>query len=294
MPLLGGRGFPTKMARLSDTSYFYYTLTVPDNIRVSYAYLPNDLNNYDDVKNNEQSLQIFFKMWAALISDPFNSNRITLKTGNQRVQISISILEMPLAPSQYWSQQRSSVPRGQLTKYTVDSTILKSKRDYWIYLPPAYNKTTHYPLLMVFDGQFYYESGISLPTIVDNLIYEQKIPPIIIVLIDSIGFHERSTDLRCSESFLQFATNELLPEINTKYSVSHEPLDTILMGASLGGLFSLYASLVRPDLFGKVLSQSDGDDIIAELIQVSSVYPRKIYLDIGSLENDERIQKLDK
>src|SRR5579864_4627374 len=56
-PLLGGRGFPTKMLRLSDTSYFYYTLTVPDNIRVSYAYLPNDLNNYDDVNNNEQSLQ---------------------------------------------------------------------------------------------------------------------------------------------------------------------------------------------------------------------------------------------
>lgn len=77
--LLGGRGFPSKMTRLGDSNYFYFTLVAPDNIRVSYAYLPNDPNNYDDVKNNEQSLQIFFKMWAALIPDPFNSKRITLK-----------------------------------------------------------------------------------------------------------------------------------------------------------------------------------------------------------------------
>src|SRR5579871_3149657 len=70
-PLLGGRGFPHKMIKLSDTNYFYYSSVVPDNIRVSYAFLPNDLNNYDEVENNERAIQIFIKMWAELIPDPF-------------------------------------------------------------------------------------------------------------------------------------------------------------------------------------------------------------------------------
>jgi enterochelin esterase-like enzyme len=146
-------------------------------------------------------------------------------------------------------------------------------------------------LLIVFDGQFYHESGISLPTIVDNLIDKQKIPPMIVVFIDSISFLERSTDLKCSERFLEFMTSELLPLLNSIYSISTNPMDKILMGASLGGLFSLYASLMRPDLFGKVLSQSDGDNIISELIKKNKVYPRKVYLDIGSLENAASIQK---
>lgn len=284
-PLLGGRGFPHKMTRLGNTNFFYSTLVVPDNIRVSYAFLPNDPTNYDEAYNNEQFIQKFINMWSTLIPDSYNLKKIILKTGKPKVQITNSILEMPFAPSQYWGQKKISVPNGQVTKFSKVSDILQSQRDYWIYLPPSYDKNIHYPLLIVFDGQLYYESGIPLPTIIDNLIYEQKIPPIIVLLIDSIGFYERAIDLRCSEIFLEFITHELLPEISSKYTISNDRLDKILMGASLGGLFSLYTSLKCPDLFGKVLSQSDGDNIISELIQSDQTYPLKIYLDIGSLEN---------
>lgn len=290
-PLLGGRGFPHKMTRLGNTNYFYYTLIVPDNIRVSYAFLPNDTTNYDEPQNNEQFIQKFINMVSALIPDSYNLKKIILKTGKPKVQIIISILEMPFAPSQYWSQKKISVPNGQVTKFSIDSDILQTERDYWIYLPPSYDKNMHYPLLIVFDGQLYYESGIPLPTIIDNLIYEQKTPPIIVLLIDSIGFYERAIDLKCSEIFLKFVTHELLPEINLKYSISNDRLDKILMGASLGGLFSLYTSLKCPDLVGKVLSQSDGDNIISKFICRDQKYPLKIYLDIGSLENAAIIQK---
>lgn len=187
--------------------------------------------------------------------------------------------------------KKLTASNGQLTKFSINSDILQSQRDYWIYLPPSYDKNTHHSLLIVFDGQFYYESGIPLPTIIDNLINEQKIPSIIVVFIDSIGFYERMIDLKCSEIFLQFITLELLPEINSKYSISNNRLDKTLMGASLGGLFSLYASLKHPNLFGKVLSQSDGDNIISQLIQSDQAYPLKIYLNIGSLENAATIQK---
>jgi enterochelin esterase family protein len=230
-------------------------------------------------------------MWSALIPDSYNPNKIILKTGKPRVQITTSILEMSFAPSQYWSQKKLTVPNGQLTKFSIDSDILQSQRDYWIYLPTSYDKNVCHPLLIVFDGQFYYESGIPLPTIIDKLIDEKKIPPIIVVFIDSIGFYERMIDLKCSQLFLHFITLELLPEINSKYSISNNRLDKALMGASLGGLFSLYASLKHPDLFGKVLSQSDGDNSISQLIQGDQAYPLKIYLDIGSLENASTIQK---
>jgi enterochelin esterase-like enzyme len=276
--------FPKTMARLGNTNYFYYTLVAPDSIRVSYAFLPNILSNYINIQSDEERTKKFTDMLSALIPDRYNSNKIILKTGEPRITITTSILEMSSAPSKYWSQKKLSVPSGELENRNIDSHILQAQRDYWVYLPPVYDKRHSYPLLIVFDGQLYSDSGIPLPTIVDNLIYEKKILPIIIVFIDSVGFHRRRIDLKCSENFLNFITEELLPEINLKYSVSNDRLNKILMGASLGGLFSLYASLQRPDLFGKVLSQSGTGNTISQLINKDQTYPLKIYLDVGSLE----------
>jgi enterochelin esterase-like enzyme len=287
-PLVGI--FPKIMARLNNSDYFYYSLTVPANIRVTYAFTVNDQANYDDIQTKEQINATFIKMWAELIPDPNNPEQIILKTGDPRVVISISILEMPFAPTREWSNKNNSAPNGNLVKSEIDSSLLKSKRNYWTYLPASYSENIIYPVLIVFDGQFYCESGTSLPTILDNLIYANKIPPVIAVFIDSIGFDKRQKDLR-GDTFLDFLINEFLPEIGSKYSISHRYQDRILMGASLGGFFSLYASLKRPDLFGKVLSQSDGDSIILSLINKTQT-PLKLYLDIGSIENPEGIKRI--
>jgi len=287
-PLIGI--FPIKMFRLGSSNYFYYSLVVPVNIRATYAFTINDLTDYDNIKSNELINVAFIKMWTKLIPDQNNPNKIILKTGKPRVTINISILEMPFAPLQKWSKKRNEVKNGDLIKSEISSSLLASKRDYRVYLPPSYTANNIYPLLMVFDGQFYYESGISLPTILDNLIYEKKIPSIIAVLIDSIGFDIRKRDFR-SEEFFGFITDELLPDVQSHYSISRDYRDKILMGASLSGFFALYASLKRPDLFGTVLSQSDGDDIILSLINKTQT-PLKIYLDIGSIENYESIKKI--
>lgn len=287
-PLIGI--FPVKMLRFSNSNYFYFSLVVPVNIRATYAFTINDLTDYENIKNKKLINVAFIKMWAKLIPDQNNRNKIILKTGNPRVTISMSILEMPFSPLQEWSKKRNEVKNGDLIKSEISSSLLKSKRDYRIYLPPSYTSNNVYPLLMVFDGQFYYESGIPLPTILDNLIYDKKIPPIIAVIIDSIGFDTRMNDFR-SEEFFRFITDELLPDIQSLHSISYDYRDRILMGASLGGFFALYASLKRPDLFGKVLSQSDGDEIILSLINNTKT-PLKIYLDIGSLENPESIKKI--
>lgn len=288
-PLIGV--FPHKMSRLKNTNYFYYTLVVPNNIRVSYAYLPNDSENYDEITNKEQRMQKFTHMWGKLTPDSFNRRQINLKNAidigydSPRVRITNSILEMPFAPTNYWSQKRQSIQNIVLEKFNIKSKILSSQRDYWVCLPREYDKNKKYPLLIVFDGQLYCDSGISLTTIIDNLVYENKIPPIITVFIDSIGFYQRAEDLKCSKLFLEFITHEFFADINLKYSISKNRSDHILMGASLGGLFSLYSSLQHPDLFGKVYSQSGVDKILSPIIHADSGYPLKIYLDVGSLEN---------
>lgn len=287
-PLLGN--FPKKMERLDDTNWFYFTLVVPVNIRVTYAFIENDLVDYDHIQTKDQSLSVFIEMWSKLKPDKCNTKRITLKTGNPRVIINTSILEMPFAPSLNWSQKKDLVPKGGVHKEEIYSTYLQSTRDYWVYLPIGYSNSENYPLLIVFDGQFYHESGIPLPTIIDNLIHEKMIPPIIAVLIDSVGFDMRAKDFR-SESFSDFIINEMIPEITSKYSISNDCYDRILMGASLGGYISLYLSLKHPGTFGNVISQSDGDETILSLIK-KSINPLNIYLDIGSTEQSENIDKI--
>ena len=279
---------PQPMIRLKNTNYFYYQVIVPNNIRASYAFLPNWIIHEVDRTDREKSLKLFAELWPELINDPYNPDKQILTTGEAKATINMSILEMPAAPSKIWSDQNKQTPQGSVTRHTITSKSLNSDRDYWVYLPKAYDKNTQYPLLLVFDGQLYYESGIPLPTILDNLIAENKISPVIAVLIDSVGFITRRTDLNCSETYLEFITDELLSEIHSRYLISTNRADRIVMGASLGGIFSLYAALKRSDLFGKVLSNSSGSNaIIDRLIQMNHSSKLKVYLDIGSLENPD-------
>lgn len=286
-PLIGN--FPVKMNRRSESKYFYYSITVPNNIRVGYAFIVNDETSYD-TKDREKSLKLFSEMWPKLICDPCNPKRQILSTGEVRATITVSILEMPDATPVAWSQISDSIPKGVITKHHIDSKTLQQRRDYWVYLPYSYDKKQRYPLLLVFDGQLYHDSGISLPCILDNLIYQRKIPPVIAVLIDSIGFITRRHDLNCSERFLNFITDDLLKSIKANFSISDARSDRILMGGSLGGAFSLYAALKRSDLFGKVLSNSGGgNEEIKKLIEGNNTDKIKVYLDVGSLEDKSSI-----
>jgi pimeloyl-ACP methyl ester carboxylesterase len=93
---------------------------------------------------------------------------------------------------------------------------------------------------------------------------------------------------------IEFLVTELLPWIHAHCTVTTDPARTVIGGSSYGGLAATYAGLVRPDLFGCILSQSGSFGWRPEeasehgwLIRQCVALPRlplRWYMDVGWLE----------
>jgi enterochelin esterase family protein len=87
----------------------------------------------------------------------------------------------------------------------------------------------------------------------DNLFHDGKLGPTVAVYTDSPA---RDRDLACSDAYLDFLVDELLPWVKDKYAGEFSASRTVISGRSLGGLFAGYACLRRPDVFGNAMMQS--------------------------------------
>jgi hypothetical protein len=117
---------------------------------------------------------------------------------------------------------------------------LKNERDIAVYTPPGYERNgAPLGLLIVFDGEWYL-TLVPTPTILDNMLADRKIPPLVAVFVDNPS---RSAELHCNPVFADFLANELVPWIRGRYAVSDDPARTTLTGSSAGGLASTCAAL---------------------------------------------------
>lgn len=185
---------------------------------------------------------------------------------------------------------------GAIKKFTIDSKILNENRKIYVYTPYGYESSKEYGLLLVFDGQMYLDTGMNLPIILDSLISNKKIQPIIAVFVDSMDISQRNRDLMCSEMFTHFIENELLPWIKNNYSITKNPLKSALLGASLGGMYALYFAIKNPQIFHNVIINSAGFwcDMkkFNDQLDDSDQLKLNIYMDYGSLEDTELMKNL--
>lgn len=90
------------------------------------------------------------------------------------------------------------------------------------------------------------------------------------------------------DQFLSLVVEELKPYIDNHYHTLQGPQGTALMGASLGGMISLYGASKYPEVFGKVgsLSASLWYEGFMDYMEALPKLPRgmKVYLDVGTLE----------
>lgn len=167
-----------------------------------------------------------------------------------------SVLVLPGAPPQPWIAPRPGVPAGMVHRERLRSDILGNERDIWTYIPPGYSSTAEpYSLLLLFDGGAY-TSWVPTPTILDNLLAEQRIAPLVAVFVGNAGQAVRNRELPCHPPFAEFLAQELIPWVRQRNHVTDDATRTVIGGSSYGGLAAAYAGLRSPDLFGNVLSQS--------------------------------------
>jgi enterochelin esterase family protein len=282
-----------QMTRLLETDLWYKTYKVWSDVRTTYQFSLNDslipIDQDPDAKTRIQSF----------VHDPLNPRQfiyIKDEEDPESRETIISVLELAHASAQPWISKREDVPNGQVDMHRFASTILGNERRVFVYTPPGYS-TEHEPygLMVLFDGSAYIQF-VPTPTIMDNLLSEGKIPPLVVVLPDSLSQETRSRELPCYPPHVDYLKQELLPWVHEHYHVTNDPAQTIIAGSSYGGLASTFAALQAPDMFGNVLSQSGafwwgqdhpddpGPEWLSRQFAQSEKLPVRFYMDVGLLE----------
>ncbi len=144
---------------------------------------------------------------------------------------------------------------------------LERYRRIWIYLPKDYATSgKRYPVLYMQDGQDLFDEATSEGRIgplewnVDETVDKADRPCIVVAVdhhSDKAGrikeyYLEGNQDYPEVEGgrYLSFLINTLKPYIDSNYRTIPDSRHTALAGSSMGGLFTLYSGLRRPDVFG--------------------------------------------
>jgi enterochelin esterase-like enzyme len=123
---------------------------------------------------------------------------------------------------------------------TFRSGILRNERKLWIHTPyDYYTSGARYPLLVLFDGD---RNVKWVPAILDNLIAQKRIPPMVAALIDNPSTVARNLELLCYPPFADFLATELVPWVRENYHGAAEAARTIAARSRYGGLAGLRRS----------------------------------------------------
>jgi enterochelin esterase-like enzyme len=175
-----------------------------------------------------------------------------------------------------------------IVKKEIRSRYLDEVKEIQVYLPPQYDETVTYPVLYLQDGDDYFNLG-RIATQANQLIYEKHIRPVIMVAVPvdkSKRTAEYSPIGERNRLYLQFFTEELLPEIESEFPVDRTPDGRVVGGSSLGGTVSLHLALEYPEDFRQVLSQSGAflEATIDRIRQTVSLDDLVVYQSIGKAE----------
>ena len=142
-----------------------------------------------------------------------------------------------------------------------------------LYIPPGYVPNTPAPFIVVQDERWYVKedapvdaaTGLQrtdlafMPTMLDNLINEKRIPPIVAVLLAPGPGTERSIEYdSISDRYLNFIEMEVLPRITRDYQVAFttDPDGRATFGESSGSPVALAMAWLYPNLYRRVISYS--------------------------------------
>ncbi len=164
-------------------------------------------------------------------------------------------------------------------------------RKYWVYVPAQYAAAKP-ACVMVFQdgGAMLAETGEwRVSTVLDSLIQQGRIPPVIGVFIDpgvipGLGNRDnRSYEYEGpGDRYARLVSVEILPEVAARYNLSKDPNDYAIAGAGSGATAAIHAAWARPDVFRRVASFAGSDpdlsDTLPLLVRKTEPKPLRVFL----------------
>ncbi len=258
--------------QIRNTDIWYRTFKVPKDWVSSYRY---------NITDNSVTINL---------TDKYNPNLIPIGIDTTYSYNSFDYL---MDTSKVWFYERQGVSKGSLTEYTIQSKILKNYRSVMVYKPFGYNETETYTSIVIFDQSLYLER-VPLPTILNNLIAANKIPPCVAIMVDNQPKERRELELPLYKPFADFIALELMPWAYQNFKITKDPNKSIVAGVSYGGLAASFVAYYYSNMFGNVLSQSgsywrgikvtDSIPWLTEKYKSSSKLPIRFYMDCGLQE----------
>ncbi len=142
----------------------------------------------------------------------------------------------------------------------VETKTFDYKRKVGVYIPAQYKDGTEAPFMVVHDGP---GAAGGYKTILDNLIHQKRIPPIVLISIANGGGdaqgHERGKEYdNMNGDYAEYIETEVLPRVEKNYKVklTKDPDGRAAMGSSSGGSCALIMAWFRTDLYHRVLTTS--------------------------------------
>jgi enterochelin esterase-like enzyme len=223
-------GLPTaqNLERMAGTDLWVLRIELPANSRIEYKF---------EVVRGEHGEWITDPLNPVKAADPFGANSVCQGFGYERPE---------------WTLHDELSRRGALEELHISSAALGSTRRVLVYLPARFRRSRRYPLLIVHDGEDYLRFA-DLKTVLDNLIHRLEIPPMIVCLTQS---PDRLLEYAGHAAHARFLTEEVLALMRTRYPLIDEPAGRGLMGASFGGVASLYTAWRYPGFYDRLLLQS--------------------------------------
>jgi sugar lactone lactonase YvrE/enterochelin esterase-like enzyme len=200
--------------------------------------------------------------------------------------------------------ERQDVPHGTVedqpaweSKIFADTT-----REWSIYVPAQYKAGTPAALMVFQDGKGYRDpkGRWRVPVVFDNLIARGDMPVTIAVFINpglfkpepgaqsAPGVKPRSNRSfeydSLGDRYARFLLEEILPEVEKRYTLSKDPEQRAICGASSGGICAFTAAWEHPESFRKVLSTIGsftnirGGNVYPSLIRKTEQRPLRVYL----------------
>ncbi len=206
---------------------------------------------------------------------------------------------------EYPKTENSTVVGNLKVLKNFHSPQLENQRDLLVYLPPSYESSSQrYPVLYMHDGQNLFDNATAygVEWQIDETL-EQLAQEGLEVIVVGLPNAKESRGAEYSPHvhsqygggkanlYLRFIVETVKPLMDQTFRTQPERTHTGLMGASMGGLISLYGFFTHPKTFGFAGVVSPAfwwtEGTIFGFLASAPKVEGKIYMDIGGNENPE-------